>query len=77
MKNSVLLLIIITIKRKAILVTDRGGPQDCETSRLPHFLENRFTDGGEVVRLTRRPPFTPHEDSWYSFMLEAESTPGP
>jgi hypothetical protein len=26
-------------------------------SRLPHFLDNRFTDGGEVVNLTRRPPF--------------------
>jgi hypothetical protein len=22
------------------------------------FLENRFTDSGEAVRLTRRPPFT-------------------
>jgi hypothetical protein len=30
----------------------------CETSRLPHFLDNRLTDGGEVVSLTRRPPFT-------------------
>jgi hypothetical protein len=27
--------------------------------RLPHFLENRLTDGGEVVSLTRWPPFTP------------------
>jgi hypothetical protein len=27
--------------------------------------------------LTRRPPFTPQEDSWYSFLLEAESTPWP
>jgi hypothetical protein len=35
---------------------------------------NQYTDGGEVVSLTRRPP---QEDSWYSFMLEAESTPGP
>jgi hypothetical protein len=25
----------------------------------------------------RRPPFTPKEDSWYSFLLETESTPGP
>jgi hypothetical protein len=30
----------------------------CETSRLPHFLDNRLTDGGEFVNLTRRPPFT-------------------
>jgi hypothetical protein len=25
----------------------------------------------------QRLPFTPQEDSWYSFLLEAESTPGP
>jgi hypothetical protein len=40
-------------------------------------LDNRLTDGGKVVSLMRRPPFTPQEDSWYSFLLEAESTPGP
>jgi hypothetical protein len=43
---------------------------------LPHFLDSRLTDGGEVVSLKRRPPFTPHEDSWYSFLLEAESNQG-
>jgi hypothetical protein len=29
--------------------------------RLPHFLYNRLTDGGEVVSLTRRPPFNPRK----------------
>jgi hypothetical protein len=43
---------------------------------LPHFLDNQHTDGGEVS-LTRRPPFTHQEDSWYSFLLEAESNPRP
>jgi hypothetical protein len=43
---------------------------------LPHFLDNRLTYGCDVS-LTRRPPFTPKEDSWYSFLLEAESTPWP
>jgi hypothetical protein len=42
--------------------------------RLPHFLDNRLTDG-KVVSPTRRPLFTSQEDSWYSFLLEAESTP--
>jgi hypothetical protein len=46
-------------KGKVILVTGRGGPLGCETSRLPHLLGNEHTDGGEVVSLTRRPPFTP------------------
>jgi hypothetical protein len=30
-------------------------------SRLPHFLDKRLTDGGEVVSYTRRPLFTPRK----------------
>jgi hypothetical protein len=52
-------------KSKAIRVTG------CETSRLPHFVDNRLTDGGEVVSLMHQ------EESWYPFLLEAEWTPGP
>jgi hypothetical protein len=37
------------------------GPYGRETSRLPYFLHNRLTDGGEVVSLTRRPPFIPRK----------------
>jgi hypothetical protein len=65
------------IKSKAITVTGHGSPYSCETLRLPHFRDSQFTDSGEVVSLTRRPPFTQQEDSWYLFLLEAESTPGP
>jgi hypothetical protein len=68
---------ILIKKGKDILVTGRGGSYVCETSRLPHFLENRLTDGGDVVSFTRLPPFTPQEDFRYSFLLEAESIPGP
>jgi hypothetical protein len=64
-------------KYKGIPVAGRGDPYGCEMLRLPHFVDSRLTDGGEVVSLTRRPSFTPQEDSWYSFLLEAESTPGP
>jgi hypothetical protein len=64
-------------KGEATPVTCHGGPQGCGTSRLPHFLDNRLINGGQVVSLARRPLFTPQEDSWYSFLLEAESTPGP
>jgi hypothetical protein len=59
-------------------VTGCGSPQCCETSRLPQFIDNRLTDGGEVFRLTRRlAALYPQEDWRYSFLLEAESTPGP
>jgi hypothetical protein len=35
-------------KGKAIPVIARGGLWVCERSRLPYFLDNRLTDGGEV-----------------------------
>jgi hypothetical protein len=57
---------------RTIPATGRGGPNGCETSRLPYFLDNRLTNGGEVVSLMR---LCPQEDSWYSFLLEADSTP--
>ena len=33
--------------------------------------------GGKVVSPTHRPALPPRKYSWYSFLLEAESTPGP
>jgi hypothetical protein len=62
-------------KGKYVPVTGRGGPYGFNKSRVPHCLGNGFTDGGVVVSLTRRPAFTLQQDS--SFLLEAESTPGP
>jgi hypothetical protein len=46
-------------KGKGVHVIDRGGPWVYETSRLPEFLDNWLTDGGKVVTLTHRTPFTP------------------
>jgi hypothetical protein len=34
-------------------------------------------EGGKVVSPTHRPPLPPRKYSWCSFLLEAESTPGP
>jgi hypothetical protein len=42
---------------KVIPVTGRGS-QCCGTLRLPHSLNNRLTDGGEVS-FNRWPPFVP------------------
>jgi hypothetical protein len=57
----------IANKKTAIRVTGRGCPCGCETSSLPHFLENRLTDGGELLSLTRRPPFTPRKTRYTHF----------
>jgi hypothetical protein len=48
-------------KGKNIPATGRGGPKFCERSRLSHYLDKRLTDGGDVVSLTPRPPFTPRK----------------
>ena len=34
-------------------------------------------EGGKVVSPTHRPPLPTRKYSWYSFLLEAEATPGP
>jgi hypothetical protein len=57
-------------------VTGRGGQYGCETSRLPHFIDKRFTDGGEVVSLKRQSDFPTKKDSYYSFLLKGKSNPG-
>jgi hypothetical protein len=44
-------------KNKAVPLTGGEGPQKYE--RLPHFLYNRFIDGGEFASLTRRLHFSP------------------
>jgi hypothetical protein len=54
---------LVEKKGKTIPVTGHGGPQGCETLRVPHYLDNRLTDGGKAVSLTRRSPLTTLEDS--------------
>jgi hypothetical protein len=41
------------------------------------FLDNRLTDGSDDISLSRRPPVTPRDDVWDSYLSEGESTPGP
>jgi hypothetical protein len=51
---------MLTVKKiKTIPVTGHGGPSGCERSELPHFLDNRLTDGGEIMSLMRRLPLPP------------------
>jgi len=44
--------------------------------RFPDIMTTA-QDDGKFVSLTHRPLFTPRKYSWYSFLLEAESTSGP
>jgi hypothetical protein len=45
---------------KAIALTGSGGSWVCESSEIPHFLDNRLlTNGGEIASLTRPQSFTP------------------
>src|SRR5215469_14131233 len=68
--------IIIINKCKAIPLQAWSGPEGYRKLRFPDFMTTA-QDGGKVVSLTHRPPFTPRKYTWYSFLLEAESTPGP
>jgi hypothetical protein len=43
---------------KATNVTGSAGPQTCETSRLPHYIDNLFTNGCEGATLMHWPEFT-------------------
>ena len=52
------------------------GPEGSRKLRLPDFMTTA-QECGKVVSLTHWRLFTPRKYSWYSFLLEAESTPGP
>jgi len=43
--------------------------------RFPDYV-TLAQNGGKVVSLTHRPLLPPRKYSWYSFLLEAESSPG-
>jgi len=60
----------------AVLLQAWSGPEGSRELRFPDYMTTA-QDGGKVVSLTYRPPLTPRKYSWYSFLLETESTPGP
>ena len=63
------------VKGKAVPLQAWTGQQGSRKLRLPDFVTTA-QDGGKVVSLTQA-AFTPRKYSRYSFLLEAESTPGP
>ena len=63
-------------KSKSVPLQAWSGKEGSRKLRFPDFMTTA-QDGGKVVSLTHRPPLPPRKYSWYSFLLEAESTPGP
>jgi hypothetical protein len=57
-------------------LTTLRASKACKGENFTFYLYNHLTDGGKVVSLTHRSPFTPREDSWYSFLLDAEGHSG-
>ena len=67
--------IVYDHKGKSVPLQSWSGPEDSKKLRIPDFMTTPH-EGGKVS-LTRRPHLLPRKSSWYSFLLEAESTPGP
>ena len=62
--------------QQAVPLQAWSGPEGYRKLRFPDYMTTA-QDGGKVVSLTRRPPLPPRKCSWNSFLLEAESAPGP
>jgi hypothetical protein len=60
-------------KGTAVPLQAWSGPEVSRMLRFPDYMTTA-QDGGKVVSLMHRPPLPPRKCSWYSFLLEAEST---
>jgi len=60
-------------KGKTIPLHVWTGPEGSGT----HISKQSEHEGSKVVSLKHRPPLHPSKYSWYAFLLEAVSTPGP
>ena len=61
---------------KSVPLQAWSDPEGSRKLRFPDYV-TMTQDGGKVVSVMHRPLLTPRKYSWYSFLLEAESTPGP
>ena len=70
------LIFLTQVKGKAVQLLAWSDPEGSRKLRLQDYMTTA-QDGGKVVSPIHRPPLPPRKCSWYSFLLEAESTPGP
>jgi hypothetical protein len=74
-ENTLLLLLLLLLKRYPITGLNRPlGLQEIQAFRI---LDSKACESVSVVTPTHWQPFTPKRYPGYSFLLEAESTPGP
>ena len=62
----------VHLNGKAVPLQARWGSEGSRKLRFPDFV-TKAQDGGRYEKAA----FTPRKCSWYSFLLEAESIPGP
>ena len=61
---------------KSVPLQAWSGSEVSRKLRFPDYMTTA-QDGGKVVSLTPQLPLPTRKYPWYSFLLEAESTPGP
>ena len=64
------------IQGKAVPLQAWSGPEGSRKLRFPDFMTTA-QDGGKVVKPYAPAAFAPRKCTWYSFLLEPESTSGP
>jgi len=64
------------LKVKAIPLQAWSDPEGSRKLRFPDYM-TMAQDGGKVVTAYAPAAVTPRKCSWYSFLLEDKSTPGP
>jgi hypothetical protein len=64
-------------KGKTIPVQAYRGTEDTRRLRLPGFSDNQHIKLARLSALCTSHFIPPNVDPWYSFLLQAESTPGP
>jgi len=67
--------VLIIKNGKAVPLHACRGPEGSRKLKFPDF-KTRAQDGGKVVSLSTGRLY-PRKYTWYSFLLEEESTPGP
>jgi len=67
-------IIYVKVKGKAVPLQAQSGPEGSRKLRFPDFVMTQ--NGGRLSALSTG-HFYPRKCSWYSFLLEAESTAGP